>query len=188
MATRSLARASVLFRIIRLRRIGIDADLVAPLPAKHLVHRTVVDLARNVPQRHLDCAHTACLAGDTAELLDLLKQKIDIQWVLSHNAALQHHRVLIARSIAHFTQTVDALVGVDANDRAGAGARLDDDRVAHVGNLQRRRAGIQIDILDCRRLLGRGLFQAVAAEKTSAQHGHGRLKHTTAIEFPSIGI
>jgi hypothetical protein len=44
-----LGAPSILLRVVRLGRVRIDADLVPPLAAQHLVNRTVVDLAGNVP-------------------------------------------------------------------------------------------------------------------------------------------
>jgi hypothetical protein len=179
-----LGPSAVLFRIFRLGRIRIDANLIPPLPAQHLVHGNVVNLARQVPQRHLHRAHSARLPGDAAELLNFLKEKVDLQRVLAHQPVLEQHGVLIPGAIAHFTQSINPLVGIDADDGAGAGPRLDDDGITHVGDFQRRGAGVSVDVLH--RRLGRvgRLFQAVTAEKTAAHDAHRRLKDATAIEFP----
>jgi hypothetical protein len=80
------------------------------------------------------------LPGVAAKLGNLLKKKVDVQRILADNAALQHHCVLRTCDIAHLAQAVDPLVGIDPDQDAGARARLDHHRIAHVGNLQRRRA------------------------------------------------
>src|ERR1039458_1395070 len=67
------------FGILRLRSIGIDADLVAKLAASdERVHGSVVDLAGDVPKSHFDGAHSAALARVSAELLDLAKNLVEL--------------------------------------------------------------------------------------------------------------
>ena len=82
-AMRSFARRPYSFGIQRLGGVGVDADRVAPLAAQHLVDGNVVDLARNIPQRHLHRAHAACLARAAAELGDLLKEIVDAERILA---------------------------------------------------------------------------------------------------------
>ena len=76
-ALRSLARRPYSAGSIDSVGVGIDADRVAPLAAQHLVDGNVVDLAGDVPQRHLHRAHSAGLARVAAKLRDLLEQVID---------------------------------------------------------------------------------------------------------------
>ncbi len=60
--------------------------------------------------------------------LILRKSLSSLERVFSHNAALQEKRIGGAGTITHFAQTVDALVGINANDRTGTRSRLYDGR------------------------------------------------------------
>ena len=60
--------------------------------------------------------------------------------------ALQHQRVVLARAVAHFAEPVDALVRIDANDRARHGRAYDGGH-PHVRDLQVRRFGVRVDVL-----------------------------------------
>ena len=57
------------------RHVRINANPIAELAADHLVDRHVVGLAGQVPQRHLDPADPAGLAGVVPELFDLPKDR-----------------------------------------------------------------------------------------------------------------
>ncbi len=121
--------------------VGIDANLVAKLAAAHHgIYGRVVDLAGNVPQRHFDGANSSGLARRTAKLFDLAEKLVELQRVLADDAALQKQGVSGAGAVAYFTKSVNALIGIDSNDRAGTGAGLDHRSDAQVGDLQRRRA------------------------------------------------
>ena len=78
------------------------------------------------------------LPGRRTELLDLPEDLVHVAGVLAEDAALEEQRVRLAGPVAYFAVAGDPLIGVDANDRAGH-RRVDDDRVAQVGDLQRRR-------------------------------------------------
>src|ERR1039458_9880436 len=77
------------FGILRFGRVAVNANLIAELSAQHLVNRNAVDLADDVPQRHLHGGYSARLTPVAAELLDLLPQVVQSEGVLSHQAALQ---------------------------------------------------------------------------------------------------
>jgi len=66
--------ASIFLEVHRLRCICIDADFIAPFSAEHLIYRDVVDLAGDVPKRHLHRANSACLASAAAKLRYFLEQ------------------------------------------------------------------------------------------------------------------
>src|SRR6185369_14997330 len=100
----------------------------------------VVDLAGNVPQCHFDGANSSGLARRAAKLFDLAENPVELQWVFSEDAALQKQGVSGAGTVAYFAKSVNALIGVDSNDWAGAGAGLDHGCDAQVGDLQRGRA------------------------------------------------
>ena len=137
-------------------RVRVDADLVAPLAAEQLVDGDVVDLSDDVPERHLHRDDTAGLARDAAELRDFLKEEVDVERVLAHDAALENHGVLIVGHIADLAQTVHALIGIDANDRARTWPGFLDHGVAHVGDLQLGRVAVAVYMLQCG--LGFGLL------------------------------
>ena len=141
--------------IVRLGGVGVAADLVAELAAEHLPHRYSVGLPGQVPQRHLDAAHASALPSVEAELFDLAENLVHVAGVLAEQAALQHQRVGLAGAVAHLAQPVDALVGVDAEHRAGHG-RADQGSHAHVRNLEVGRTGVAVDVLNgcVERLIG----------------------------------
>src|SRR5581483_6495122 len=65
--------------ILRFCSIGIDADPVAKLAAsEQRVHRSVIDLARDIPESHLNRAYPASLARVSAELLDLAENPVKL--------------------------------------------------------------------------------------------------------------
>src|SRR6185312_3695665 len=74
--------------ILRLGRIGINANLVAHFSAQHHVYRNVVNLACDVPQRHFNRAHAARLPRWPSKLLDLAKNPVDLKWILADDPAL----------------------------------------------------------------------------------------------------
>src|SRR6266849_10169218 len=84
----------------------------------------------------------ACVA---AELFDLAKNLVELQRVLAQNAALQKQRVSGAGAVPHFSQSIDALISINTNDRTGTGTGLHDRRHAQVRDLERRRTRIGID-------------------------------------------
>src|SRR6266496_3026736 len=102
------------FGIFRFGGVGIDANFVAKLAAAyHGIRRGVVNFSGDIPECHFNCAHSATLPRMPAELLDLAKKLIELQRVLAYDAAFQEKRVSRASTIAHFAQSINALVGVD---------------------------------------------------------------------------
>ncbi len=141
--------------IFRFHRVGVDPDAIAEFSAHHLVHRHVVGFARQVPQRHLDPAHAAGLPRVKTELLDLPENLVDVAGILAQDAALEHQRVILGSTVAHFTQSVNALVGIDANHRAPHG-RARYRRHAQVRDLEivRPRCGVGVLHEGIERLVG----------------------------------
>src|ERR1017187_1330731 len=115
--------------------VGVASDLVPELAAQHLVDGNVVGLSSQVPKRHLDGADAAALARLAAELLDLAKKFVDVAGVLAQQPALEQERVILAGAIPHLAQAVDALVGIDADQRTGHG-RAWPRQAARVGESQ----------------------------------------------------
>src|SRR5262249_40482554 len=100
-------------QIVRLRGIGVAADLVAKLTAERLGNRHAIRFARQVPQRHLNRTDAAGLPAVAAELFDLTENFIDVAGILAQDAALEEQRIGFAGAVAHLAQAVDTLVGVD---------------------------------------------------------------------------
>ena len=165
--------------VLGLGRVGVDSDFVAELAAQHRVHGRVVDLAGDVPQRHLDRAHAAGLAGGSAELLDLAENPVDLERILARDAALEHQRVGRTGAVAHLAQPVHALVGVDADNRAGE-RRLDDGSHAQVRDLQLGRTRIRVDVLRIR-------FRRLASYEGAAQGRGGGLQDAATIDKMPVG-
>ena len=90
---------------------------------------------------------------------------------------------MIPGAFAYFHEPVDTLVGVDAEGGAGAGPRLDDDGITHVGDFQRRGAGVEVDVLRRRFVLGRGLFQTVTAQKAAGRTAIEDLRTPRRLNF-----
>src|SRR5260370_10514062 len=173
----ALFGASAIFLgVHRLLCVGVDADGVAPFAAKHLVDGYVVYLASDVPERHLYCADAAGLAPAAAELRDLLKQVVDAQRILADDATLEHHGILRAGDVAHFAQTIDAVVGVDADEHTWTWSGLDNHRVAHIGDLQTRRTGSGVHISDFR------LSVSDLRNGHARKQGQRRFDSTAAVE------
>ncbi len=121
------------------RRVAIDPHLVAEFSAEQLVARHAIDLADQVHQRDLDGADAARFAAFAAIALDPAEQVFDIAGVLPDQQRLQPHGRIGMGAVAHLAQAVDALVGLDLQDRMDA---LCPDRGdADVGDLQLRRLG-----------------------------------------------
>ncbi len=70
-----------------------------------------------VHQRDLDAADAAGLAAVAAIALDRLEEIVDIAGVLADQQVLQPKRRIGMRAVAHLAETVDALVGIDPQDR-----------------------------------------------------------------------
>src|SRR5437899_658572 len=113
------------FRIFRLGGVGIDTNLVAKLAAAYQrVHGSVVDFAGDIPERHFDGADSAALARVSAKLLHLAENLVELEGILAQYPALEKQRIRRAGTVADFAQSVDSLIGIDANDWARARARL----------------------------------------------------------------
>src|SRR5262249_1772827 len=128
--------------------VGVDADPVAePSAAEHGVDRDAVNFAGDVPQSHFDRADSPTLPGRTAELFDFAEELIELERVFAEEAALQEQRIGWAGAVTHFAKAIDALIGVDSDDRTGTRARFLDDGYAQVGDFQLGRTGVGIDAL-----------------------------------------
>src|SRR5262245_11686044 len=97
------------------RRVGIEAHLVAEFAAQHLKGRNAVSLARQVPQGHLNAAYAAGLARRRAELFNLAENLVHVAGVFAEDARLEHQRVNLAPTVAHFAVSRNALIGVNAD-------------------------------------------------------------------------
>ena len=122
----------------RRRGVAVEADLVAVLAAEELVAGDAVDLADEVHQRDLDAADAAGLAAVAAVVRDHLEEVVDVAGVLPEQQVLQPQRRVGAGAVAHLAEAVDALVGVDPEDRIVAVA--EDRGDPDVGDAQRARA------------------------------------------------
>jgi hypothetical protein len=76
-------------------------------------------------------------------VLDRAEDHIDVAGVLAQQHALELERVLFVAGVAHLAQAIDALVGVDADDRVVVVAG--DHRDANVGDLEVRWSGEGVD-------------------------------------------
>src|SRR4029079_9537639 len=136
---------ALLLRVLGLRGVGVETHAIAEPAAQHLPARHAPGLAGEVHHRHLDSAHAAALPRVPAELLDLPEDLVDVARVLAEEPALEHQRVRLARAVAYFAPADETLVGLDADDRTRH-RRLDDDRDADIGDLQRRRLRRALDV------------------------------------------
>src|ERR1035438_10115862 len=155
-------------RVRRFVRVGVNSDAVAELAAQHLVDGHVVHFAGDIPEGLFDGYHATGLPAMEAELFDLLEEIGDVERVLIQQAAFQKQRIGGAGAVADFSQSIDALVGVEADDGARAWPGLRHDRHAKVGDLERggARAGVDVSL---RRLFGRGF-----PRQERAAHDPGR--------------
>ena len=156
------------FRVLGFVGVGVNSDAVAKLAAQHLVDGHVVHFAGDVPEGLFDGHHAARLPPVEPELLDLLEEISNIERVLIQQAALEKQRVGGAGAVADFAQSIDALVGVEADDGARAWSRFRHDGHAKIGDLERGRAGVGVDI-PLGRLFGRGF-----PRQKRAAHNPGR--------------
>jgi len=76
---------------------------------------------RDVPQRHLDRAHSTALSRVPTELLDPPEKFVQLQRILTYNPALQKQRIRGAGSVPNLAQPVHALIRIDSDYRAGLG-------------------------------------------------------------------
>ena len=129
-------------------RVAVDAHLVAEFAAQHRVDRHAVGLACQVPQRHLDAAHTAALAAVIAELLDAAEELVDVARVLVEDAALERQRKALAGPVAHLAVAFDALIRSDLDERA-AHRRADDGGKTHIRDPQVRGTAVSVDVVQC---------------------------------------
>src|SRR5262249_51725939 len=124
------------------RRVGVDSNPVAILAAEELIAGHAVDLPDQIPQRDLDARDPAALAAPVTKLLDRPKDHVHIARVLAQQHALELERVLLVAGVAHLAKAIDALIGIDADDRiiVVAGHYRD----PHIGDLEvtRPREGV----------------------------------------------
>ena len=141
-----LQALAVYLRVVRFGGVGVAADLIAKFAAEHLVNGDVVGFSGQIPEGHFDGADASALARMKAKLFDFAENFVDIAGVFAQNAALQHERVGLGCAVADFAQTVDALVGVDADDRTShrrAGKSGD----SQVGNFEFGGLGCSVGML-----------------------------------------
>ena len=116
-------------------------------------------------------ANAAALPRVPAELLDFAKNLVHAAGVFAQNDTLQHQSIILARAVADFAESVDALIRIDANDRASH-RRANNRGDPHVGDLQLGRLGIGVDVLLLSlQLLRRPRTLRVAAPRSSRIHG-----------------
>src|SRR5579863_7732547 len=82
-----------------------------------------------------------------AELFDLAENLIDVARIFAQDPALENQRISLAGAVAHLTQTVDALIGVDAKERAGHRRTFDHGKT-QIRNLEVRRLRVAVHVLD----------------------------------------
>jgi len=167
-----LQALAVNFRIVRFGGIGIAANLVAKLAAEHLVNRNVIGFPGQIPQSHLNRAHSAGLARVAAKLLDLPKYFVDVAGIFAQDPALQLERIIFVRPVANFAESVKTLIRIDADDRVGH-RRLRYGGDAKIGNFQlgRLRVGIHLLLVS---------FKSFVCPKTSGGDSRETLQKTTA--------
>jgi hypothetical protein len=136
----------VLLRVLGLRGVGVEADLLAVGAAQERVHRYAVGLAGQVPQGHLDAGHATAAPAVAAELLDALEQHLDVARVLAEQAGLEFEGVPLVRVVAHLAVAADALVGGDADDGTGERDPVQDGH-PQVGDLELGGLGGPADVL-----------------------------------------
>ena len=159
-------------RVSRLRRVGVNSNFVAELPAEHLKDRHVVGFAGQVPQRHLDAGDSAALPRRPAKLLDLAEQPVHVARVFVEETALEEERIGGAGAIAHFAQTVNVLVRVQAQD----GPLPLDHRHAQVGDFQLRRPRFGPHVSE-------GFFVGTLGQQRSAEHCCRALQNAAPVHF-----
>ena len=98
-------------------RAIVDPDPVTDFTAQQLVDRQARCLSGDVPQRHLNRAHTASPGLETPQPADLEHHPFDIGGVLSQDEGLVEHDVrfeVVLRGL-YLRKAADALVGRDAD-------------------------------------------------------------------------
>ncbi|MCX6630550.1 MAG: hypothetical protein NTW28_23290 [Candidatus Solibacter sp.] len=133
--------------------IAVDADAVALLFAQQLPQRDTQHLAANIVECDVDGAVTATGAAMSGKRPDATQDLLRAHRVLAEKHALEDQRVVLATGIADFAETVDALVGVDADD--GVVVVSGNRQSTHVGDLEI--AGGRVGIDGAGRLLGLAL-------------------------------
>src|SRR5690606_30360393 len=162
-----------------LRCVCVQADLVSVFSSKQLITGHVISFAYNIPQSHLNGTNTSTLTGMKTKLLDPLEYHLHITGVHTEDAALEEHGITPGCSVTNFSQTVDALVGIDPDHRTAC-MTIHDNGIPHVGNLKIRRCRIAINF---RSGLRQGIFHGAEHESAQHQSPHTRFleKFTTSI-------
>ena len=132
------------------RRVAVDADLVAELPAEQLIHRHVQRLAGQIPQRrfhgrqHRHEDARLCAAEDAA-LPHLLEDPMHVERVLAANPLTEALDEVVgaADRIDSLAAAPDALVRMDFHEQAAA-----DVAALQIGDAQRGRARRLLRALD----------------------------------------
>ena len=163
--------------IVRFGGVSVAANTVAKLTAEHLVDRYIVSLARQVPQRHLNCANPAALPRVKSELFDLAENPVHVAGVLAEDAALDQQSVILRGSVAHLPKAVDSLVGVYSNHRAGhRSARHRGD--AQIRDFQFARTRSRVGVLH------HGFERLLSPERRSGSR-HARHQESSPFHTPS---
>jgi hypothetical protein len=116
-------------------RVAVEPDLVALLVADQPPCRHAVNLAGDVMQRHVNSRESAAHAALPGERADRPQDRLDLQRVPAKDVRLQDQGDALDAGVAHLAEAIDALVGVDADDRVVVVGG--DAACAHVGDLQR---------------------------------------------------
>ena len=132
--------------IVRFGGVGVAADFVAELSAEHLIDGNVVSFARQIPQRHFDGADASALARVKSELLYFAENFVDVAGIFTQNATFEDQCISLRRAVANLAQAINALVGIDANHRAGH-RRAGDRGYAQVGDFELGRFGSGVGVL-----------------------------------------
>ena len=127
-------------------RAVINANLVAHLAAEQLVDRNARGLAGNIPQRMLDHRDGGAIGLERAALADLHHAALDIGRVFADQrvAEMQDERLEVGLGVFNLADTIQALIGDDADDRV-----LADDGNAQIGNLHLFILGPTLGSLPC---------------------------------------
>src|ERR1035437_2690832 len=126
-----------------LRGVAVAANAVAILGTDQPPDRYAIDLACDVVQSDIQGAVTAAEPPLVGEIADAIQNGFDIQRVLAQDVRFENQRHALISCIANLAQTIDALVGVDPDDRIVV-VGGDPDR-PHICNPQLAGSGIPVD-------------------------------------------
>ena len=132
------------------RRVAVDADLVAELPAEQLIHRHVQRLAGQIPQRRFHGRQhrhedARLRAAEDAALPHLLEDPVHVERVLAANPLTEALDEVVgaADGVDPLAAAPDALVGMDLHEQAAAHVAA-----LQIGDAQRGRARRLLRVVD----------------------------------------